>query len=98
MTPDNLDFGSQPVGTPSEPKNATVTNTGTTVLAVRDVTVSGIDFTENNTCERNLAPGATCTIQVIFRPAIIGSRFGTVMVTSSDPASPHMLVLSGVGQ
>jgi hypothetical protein len=97
ITPSKLDFGSQSVGTPSQPKTATLTNTGPSVLTIRDLTVSGIDFTETDTCQGTLAPGASCTIGVTFKPAINGPRLGAIIITDSDVASPHMLVLSGEG-
>jgi Transmembrane protein 131-like N-terminal len=98
IAPNALDFGSQAVGTASPKKTAVLTNTGKSVLTIHDVTVSGIDFGESNTCQGSLAPGANCTIAVTFKPAITGPRLGTIIITDSDVASPHMLVMSGVGQ
>lgn len=98
IAPGKLDFGFQSVGEPSQPKTATLTNTGPRMLVIRDVTVSGIDFTETDTCQGSLAPGASCTIAVTFKPAITGPRLGAIIITDSDVASPHMLVLSGEGQ
>jgi hypothetical protein len=98
LTPDKIDFGSQPVGVAGEPKRATLTNTGNSRLTISDITVSGIDFTQSNTCTSSLAAGAECIIEVTFKPAINEPRFGTVMISDSDPGSPHMLLLSGTGQ
>jgi hypothetical protein len=98
VTPKALDFGPQTVGVAGQPKTAVLTNTGSNAMPIRDVTVSGIDFTETDTCQGSLAPGASCTIGVTFKPAITGPRLGAVIITASDPASPFMLVLSGVGQ
>lgn len=98
LIPDKIDFGSQPVGVAGEPKSATLTNTGNSRLTISDITVSGIDFTQANTCPSNLAAGAECIIEVTFKPAINEPRFGTVMISDSDSGSPHMLLLSGTGQ
>jgi hypothetical protein len=98
ITPEQIDFGSQPVGVAGQPKSATLTNTGNSRLTISDITVSGIDFTETNTCPSTLAAGAECTIEVTFKPAINEARFGTVIISDSDPGSPHMLLLSGTGQ
>jgi trimeric autotransporter adhesin len=98
IAPNALDFGSRPVGTRSEEKTAIVTNTGNGILTIHDLTVSGIDFSETNSCQRSLAPGADCKISVTFKPVITGPRLGTIIITDSDVGSPHMLVLSGIGQ
>jgi hypothetical protein len=93
-----LDFGSQLVGAASAPKTATLTNTGTTVLKITDIVASGIDFPQTNTCGESLTPEATCTIQIIFKPAITGPRVATLQILDSDPASPQSIVLAGTGK
>lgn len=98
ISPAKLDFGPQPVGTTSQPKTATLANTGTALVTIRDILPSGIDFSQTNTCQGDLAPGANCTIEVRFTPATTGPRFGSVMILDSDPGSPHTLVLGGTGQ
>ena len=98
LTPPMLDFGSIPVGTTSPPKIATLINIGNSALTVRDISVSGIDFAETNTCPSTLPAGGTCAIEVTFKPAIDGPRIGTIMISTSDPASPQFLVLTGTGQ
>lgn len=97
LTPAALEFGSQPVGKSSRAMTSTLSNLGKTPVSVSDVTASGIDFSQTTTCSGTLLPGATCQISVTFTPAIDGPRMGTVIVSDSDPASPHMLVLKGSG-
>ena len=98
ISPEKLDFGSQPVGTTSQPKTATLANTGSSLLTIRDILPAGIDFAQTNTCQGGVAPSANCTIEVRFTPATTGPRLGTIMITDTDPGSPHMLMLSGTGQ
>ena len=98
LAPGKIDFGSQVVGISGQPKSATLTNAGTSPLTISDITASGIDFAETNTCPSSLAAGAACTIEVTFKPAINELRFGTVIISDSGPGSPHMLLLSGTGQ
>jgi len=98
LTPPKLDFGSVPVGTTSLPKIATLTNTSNSALTVRDISASGIDFAETNTCPSTLPAGGSCATEVTFKPAIDGPRMGTIMISTSDPASPQFLVLTGTGQ
>ena len=97
LTPERLDFGSHAVGTASQPRAATLTNTGDSAKCVSDILASGIDFTETDTCKGSLPPGATCTIEVTFTPAVTDPRLGTIIITDSDPASPHFLLLAGTG-
>jgi len=98
LTPNKIDFGTQPVGVASQPQTSTLTNIGKARVAIDDITVSGIDFSEASTCPEQLAPGAECSISVTFKPAINEPRFGTVIISDSAAGSPHMLLLSGVGQ
>jgi len=97
LRPSKLDFGSLTVGTASPPQTATLTNGGSSPVAITDVFTSGIDFSQTNTCGQSLAAGAYCTVQITFKPITTGQRFGSLIVLNSDPASPHMLVLSGTG-
>ena len=97
LAPESLDFGFQAVGTASQPRTATLTNTSNSVLRIRDIGASGIDFTETDSCKGSLPPGANCPIEVTFTPAITGPRLGTIIITDSDPTSPHFLVLTGTG-
>jgi len=95
--PARIDFGSQPAGTKSQPKTATLTNRSSQNVNIRDVAASGIDFSETDTCPRVLTTGADCTINVTFTPAITGARLGTVLITTDSP-SPLFLVLMGTGE
>jgi hypothetical protein len=76
---------------------STLSNQGKAPVAVTDVTASGIDFSETDGCQGTLSPGASCQISVTFMPAIDGERMGAVIISDSDPGSPHMLVLKGSG-
>jgi len=98
MTPQKVEFGPQPVGMSSQPRVATLTNISSANVTVRGISAAGIDFTETNDCPANLAPGATCKIEVTFTPAVTGLRLGTIIVSASDPTSPLFLVLSGTGE
>ena len=98
LNPAQIDFGSQAVGEPSTPQKVILHNVGNTTLEIRDITPSGIDFSQSNDCSTILLADASCTIQVTFKPAITGPRIGTVIITASDAHSPHMLVLNGTGE
>ncbi len=98
IEPLKLDFGSLATGISSEPMTSTLTNSGNSTLKIVDITPSGIDFNETNTCAETLVAGATCQIQVTFRPVITGARLGVVSVmTSVSGGRPSYIVLTGVG-
>ncbi len=98
ITPGSVDFGTQSVGSITPPKTATLANTGSSTLTITDIVTSGIDFAQTNTCGQSLAAGATCAIQITFKPAITGPRIATLQILDSDPASPQSLVLNGTGR
>jgi hypothetical protein len=99
LTPDKVDFGAVPVGTRTPPQTITLTNSGNAPLPIASILVSGIDFAQSNNCGEQLAPGAQCSVQITFQPAIMGPRLGTAIITTTnDSGSPNLLVLNGVGQ
>jgi hypothetical protein len=98
LEPESLDFASHPVGTETAPKTISVTNTGKSTIYLADILTSGIDFNQTNNCIPSLAIGASCAIQVTFKPATTGERTATLQIDDSDPVSPQRIVLTGIGQ
>ncbi len=93
----------EPVGTASAPLAITVTNSGGAPLTVNTstgLTIGGADAGDfslgTNTCTAALAPAATCTINVIFTPTVIGTRNATLSVASTAFGVPQV-ALQGVG-
>jgi len=93
--PSSLTFASQALNTTSAAQAVTVTNTGNAAASVSGVSVSG-DYTQTNNCT-TIAIGASCTVNVSFRPTATGTRTGTVTVTSNAANSPTGVALSGTG-
>jgi phospholipase C len=75
----------------------TVTNIGkTNSITIRSVSEVGEDYRLGaKTCHGALAPGASCSIKVEFKPLAVGPRWGQVNITDSDPGSPHAIRLVG---
>ena len=104
VAPTSLDFGTQRVLQllPLPPTQAvTLSNTGTAVLNISGINVSG-QFTRPvltpGTCGTTLAAGATCTINVRFLPTTSGTQTGALTVSSNDPANATISVaLTGIG-
>jgi hypothetical protein len=98
VSPASLDFGAHPLGSESGPRTITISNPGTAIIPLEDVLLSGMDFSEKTDCGKTLAPGASCTMQVSFKPVISGSRAGNVDITGTDSGSPHFVALTGTGK
>jgi hypothetical protein len=100
LSPTQLNFGSQKVGTKSAPQNVTVTNTGSTTVNVASVKIAGNDskdYSETNTCDSQIAPGASCTISVTFAPIRTGTRNADAQISDSGGRSPQQVPLTGTG-
>ncbi|HLY63579.1 MAG TPA: DUF3443 family protein [Terriglobia bacterium] len=90
----SLTFTSQTVGTPSAAQTVTVNSTGTATLGLSGIVTTG-DFAQTNNCSSTLAPGVSCSINIIFTPTASGTRTGTLTVTDSASNSPQTVSLSG---
>jgi hypothetical protein len=96
LWPTTLTFGTQLVRTASTPQTVTLTNAGSAPLGGIGI-VASANFSERNNCGHNLKPGASCTIDVAFRPHRIGTLAGTITITDNASNSPQTISLSGVG-
>lgn len=98
----SLGFGSQVVQTTSATMSANLTNTGTAALVLSAVTLGGTnaaEFTRSGTCASalSLAPAASCSINVTFKPTAIGARSATVTIGHNATPTSSVLSLSGTG-
>ena len=96
LSPTLLNFGSIAVGKTTRSKTAVLTNHGNTDLNISSIALTG-DYAQTNNCGSVLAPNASCTFTVTFSPTITGVRYGSIAITDSDPASPQVLNLTGIG-
>jgi hypothetical protein len=100
LSPTNVSFGNQAVGTSSNPQKVTLTNLGSVALSAIKFTITGVnqaDFSGTSTCGKTLAPGANCSISVVFTPHGTGGRKGTLTVRVSGTNNPAPIPLSGMG-
>lgn len=76
----------------------TLHNNGPCDLTVFGVTSSSADFVPPgvNLYPLIIAPGASIAVPIRFRPTAIGTFSGTLTVTSSDPAGPKHVQVSGI--
>jgi len=97
-----LDFGVQPLkGTAT--RTFELTNSGTAVLQVSEVTVTGpfaIDPVSSGcpAAPFTLNPGARCELVVAFAPTAAGDQVGQVSIASNAAPAPKSVALAGKAQ
>ncbi len=98
FVPLQLHYAVQKVGTTSPVKTITVKNHLGTALAITSIVPQGDFAIFSNTCGSQLAGGKDCVLGITFTPTAAGTRTGTITLADSDPASPQVLVLTGLGK
>jgi hypothetical protein len=93
----SLNFGNQAVEVRSAPLVETLTNNQAVALNISGISTGGADFTQTNTCQQPVSPGATCTIDVYFTPSAAGKRTGRLTITDDASNSPQTVALTGIG-
>lgn len=96
ITPPSLNFGGLAIGATSAPQALTIANTGGQSVSLTSETVSGDFHISLNTCTSSLPAGASCTVGIVFNPAVSGSRAGALAVVSA--LGNQSVPLSGTGQ
>jgi len=92
----SLNFGNVTLDTLSAAQSVTVSNTGGGVLSISSVTSTG-DYAQTSTGCSAITAGASCQISVTFKPTVLGTRTGTLSVTSNGTGSPQTVALTGTG-
>lgn len=98
-----LDFGSQKKGTTSSPLTITLLNDpglSQTITFTGKFSVSG-NYAETDDCTTVLAPGASCTLTITFKPGGTGFQSGQIaLIYSPEPSGSfeQFIYLRGTGQ
>jgi hypothetical protein len=100
-TPTSLTFASQQDGTLGTTMQVAVKNTSTSAsLKVGTLTIGGTNkgsfiFAANgDTCSgKTVAPGATCTVKITFRPQLIGPKSAALQIPSNADATANVALL-----
>ena len=96
-----IDCGSVGVGHSSTAITCTIRNPGTgtlTGLAIAKDGISQDDFIVGNLGATTLAPGASTTFNIIFKPAATAVRTAAIHITSNvADKSPFDIILTGAG-
>ncbi len=96
LSTNSLQFGSETIGSSSQPQTITLSNVGAAILSISTITSAG-DFAETNNCGNSVPVAGECTLSVTFAPTTSGSRTGTITVQDDAAGSPQMISLSGTG-
>ncbi len=94
LTPAAVNFGSQPVGMASAAQSFTWTNNSTFAAGVSSMTASGDFSVSANNCGA-VSGGGSCGIPVVFAPAALGARTGTLTVVSGEATVTAALTGTG---
>jgi hypothetical protein len=102
IDPTVLDFGTVAVGAAGVSRTLTLTINGTAPVALSSLRLAGADRDHFRTTSTNclgsaLGPGATCTVEIAFRPHGMGDRNAQLIVEHDAIGSPQTVPLVGVG-
>ncbi len=100
VVPLSIAFGQVERGTSSVIKKVTVSNNGTALLVIGNLTIDNSRFTisSGNISGQTLLPGASTEIMLIFRPATAIAYSAVLAIPSNDPDEITVNVaLSGTG-
>src|SRR5579862_802416 len=104
LTPPNLVFGNQVIGTSSENSSIQVTNpSGVTAVTITGITLTGpnpTDYIVSNNCPvppAKLGTQASCFVNVAFAPLAVGTRTALVQIVDNNgtASSTQSAPLSG---
>ena len=95
-----LSFGNVMQGTSSGPRTVTLTNTGTATTLISGIAVilgNTGGFSETNNCPMQLAPSASCQVNVVFAPQGVGGSYAELAISDNVVISPQLIQLAGTG-
>ena len=99
VSPTNIPFSSQPVGTTGNSWTVTVNNTSAFLLNINSIVLTDpTDFVLNSGCGSTLGPNSTCNLTVAFAPQSVGNLSGSIVITdNATPSGTQTVTLSGIG-
>jgi len=95
IAPTTISFGTVKVGS-SLQKPFAITNKNSVGLTIGNILSTSSDFAPSTTCVKILNAGATCMVQVTFKPAAGGrARSGSIQIFDNAAKSPQTVKVSG---
>jgi probable HAF family extracellular repeat protein len=99
--PTRVSWGDQPVGSTGATQTLTNTNGGTGALTISSVRITGANAADFALAAGSsgpvLAPGASRSFTLRFRPGSKGSRTASLTMSDNAAGSPHTVALQGMG-
>jgi hypothetical protein len=100
LSTSSLVFGTRALNFDSSAKTITLSSTGGASLPITSIAIGGanpVQFAQTNNCGTSVAAGASCAINVTFKPTNTGSMAATLKVTAGGGAGIKTVSLSGIG-
>jgi trimeric autotransporter adhesin len=106
VSPAAITFPDANLGFSSTTQTLTVTNVGSTTIALNLSLVgsASTDFNWGQMLENNCASiagilyaGNSCILQITFTPSAVGARNASLLISSNAPNSPQTIPLTGTG-
>jgi RHS repeat-associated protein len=95
VSPASLTFLKTLIGTTAASKSVTITNNSTSAQPI-SIVMSG-DYTENDNCGGSVAAGASCTANISFAPAQVGSIKGAASIYDNSNNLLAFVGITGTG-
>ena len=99
VSPSTLNFGSQNLGSTSKSQTVTLVSTGngTVTFPANALRLSNSDYSMSTTCGTSLAPGASCTVTVQFKPTGLFTDDATLLIADNAAGGPQPIYIGGFG-
>ena len=97
LTPSTLAFGSRTVNGLYPPSTVQLQNSGTAVLQIGAIAVTGAGFADTTSCGATLAVGATCSISIVFTPTAVGTNYTGQLSVTGNANAAQSVPLTGAG-
>jgi hypothetical protein len=100
VSANSLTFAAQVLNVPSAPMTVSLTNTGQAALSIQSLALSSgtsQPFSQTNNCGTSIAVGASCSINVVFNPAVSGAASATLSINAGNGLAAQTVALSGTG-
>jgi len=96
-----LNFGTVGIGVTAASKSVTVSNVGPSAVTFTGFALAGVargDYLITaNSCGATIAPAASCSVSIAFKPTLRGTRNAKLNIQNNGGGSPAAVTLTGVG-